>query len=392
MKQSKKSLAAASLLALAAPLNANEPIDLSAPEQIADGFATADPAEMGFDEAKLAKLDAQIAAGEWGNVHALLIERHGKLVLERYYTGPDWSYLHPRGTVRFGRTSLHDIRSNGKTLVALALGVAQLEGHLPDLDAPLPEVLPHRADLLSGPKAQITLRHLLTMTAGLAWDEWSEPYGSPGNSETGYREAKDPNGWALEQPLVHEPGSTYAYSHASTQLVVEAIEDAVGEPFETYLKHRVLIPLGIRDVGWAGDEIAGLPDMAGALRLNARDMTKLGRLLANGGRWNGVRIISSDYVEEMLVPRSAPRPIPGNPPDFVEAADYGLQTWIFRYSTETGQHVVPAFSGHGEQRTSWLTGPDVIVTLFAGNYGGSETTSDVWMPDRMLVEAILPAL
>ena len=154
----------------------------------------------------------------------------------------------------------------------------------------------------------------------------------------------------------------------------------------------MLLPLGIRDFGWAADYIAGLPDMAGALRLNARDMTKLGRLIANGGTWSDTRVVSGDFVNEMLVPRSAPSPIPGDPPEFVLAADYGLQTWIFRYSTATGDHVVPAFSGHGEQRTSWLMGPDVVVTLFAGNYGGSETTPDVWMPDRMLVEAILPAL
>jgi len=362
-----------------------------APELIDDGWQTTAPVSAGFDPSALAALDREIRHGEWGNVHALLIDRGGKLVYERYYSGPDWSYGKSHGTVRFGRKSLHDIRSNGKTIVALALGAAQLEGRLLDLDEKLPNLLPDRRDLLEAEKASITLRHLLSMTSGLEWDEWSSPYGSPKNSLEPYLSAGDPNGWALSRPLEHEPGTNYTYSHASTQLLVEVIEAATALPFESFLTDRLLEPLEIYDVGWAADEIGGLPDMAGAMRLNARDMAKFGRLVADRGKWNGKQLIAAGFIDEMTQTQSTLRHIPGTPPEIVEGVDYSFQMWLFTYSSPDGPITVPAFSGNGEQRVSWIVEHDLVVTQYAGNYVGGGTPPDIWMPDRMLVSAILPA-
>lgn len=374
----------------AAPLEAK--LLVAAPETVDDGWRSTSPDAAGFDETALMALDASITSGGYGNVHALLIERGGELVFERYYSGPDRSGSRSLGTVRFGRTSLHDIRSAGKTIAALLTGIAIEEGHIPSLDVPLFELLPHRAELLSGGKREITLRHVLSMSAGLAWDEATVPYGSPGNDDHDYRLADDPIGFALSRPLVHSPGESFSYSSALTQTIVEVLETTTGRQVEDYAEEKLFAPMRIRDVVWAW-QIGDAPEIGAALRLNSRDLAKFGRLMVDRGAWNGRQLVPAPFTDEMVYPQvevveDAAHASGG----LAKNVKYGLFTWLPSLTTPNGDVLVPELAGNGEQRVILMRQRDLVVTILAGNYVGGGTEPDPWMPERMLIQVILPAL
>ena len=125
------------------------------------------------------------------NVHAVLVARHRQLAFERYFTGPDEHWGQPLGTVAFGPEVRHDLRSVTKSLTGLVFGVAIERGWIGGVDEPVFHFFPELADLKTSEKDGILLRHLLTMSPGLAWDE-ERPYTDPENSEIRMTLAADP--------------------------------------------------------------------------------------------------------------------------------------------------------------------------------------------------------
>jgi CubicO group peptidase (beta-lactamase class C family) len=121
---------------------------------------------------------------------------------------------------------LHDARSVTKSVVALVLGIALDRGLVKgDLDIPVLDLLPQYADQRTPEKAKITLRHLLTMSAGLKWNE-DIPYGNPSNSETQMDRATIP--FVLSQDVVAPAGEAYNYSGGSAVLIQAILKQATG--------------------------------------------------------------------------------------------------------------------------------------------------------------------
>jgi hypothetical protein len=93
------------LLALSFQASAQDTKVCGAPVALNDGWTIASQAEVGLDAARLCELDAFI--GQWpnANVHAVVVARNGKLVMERYYTGADENWGRPIGVVQYGPRS-----------------------------------------------------------------------------------------------------------------------------------------------------------------------------------------------------------------------------------------------------------------------------------------------
>src|SRR5262249_53493221 len=159
---------------------------------------------------------------------------------------------------------------------SLVVGIALDRGWIKDLDAPVLSFFPEYADLRSPDKERITLRHLLMMSTGLAWDE-SIPYSDPQNSETQMYAAADPYRYVLERPVETAPGRSFNYMTGAPTLLGAVLRKITGTQIDEIEKEVLFGPLGIADAEWIkfdnGDTMSG-----GGLRLRPRDLAKIGQL------------------------------------------------------------------------------------------------------------------
>ncbi|WP_428492686.1 serine hydrolase domain-containing protein [Rhodopila sp.] len=261
------------LLALSRPALATT--SCGAPGDKPDGWETAEPASVGIDPDMLCRLALRF--GEWkeADLHAILIARHGKLVFEQYYTGSDQAWGKPAKVVTFGPTVSHDLRSITKSVVALLLGVGIEKGWVHDINQPVLSLLPGYSDLRTPERDRITVRDLLTMSAGLAWNEHL-PYGDALNSETRMDSASDPCRFVLEQPVANPAGSVWTYSGGSAALIACVLRQTTGQSIDELARVNLFEPLGISTVKWARYPLTGDPVAASGLRLLPRDTLKFG--------------------------------------------------------------------------------------------------------------------
>src|SRR5262249_16891667 len=146
-------------------------------------------------------------------------------------------------------------------------------------------------------KAKIRLRDLLTMQAGLSWDEWTFPYTDPRNTHVQMLRSDDPIRYVFEQPVVAEPGTKFSYSSGNSIVLGKIISKATGKRVEKFAEQFLFDPLGITDFYWA--KYPGeIVQTGGGLFLRPRDMAKIGCLYLNAGRWRGKQVVSENWVKE----------------------------------------------------------------------------------------------
>ncbi len=334
------------------------------------------PEEAGFAPDLAAQLDAAFARGDLPNLHGVVLVRHGKLVLERYYSGLDESRGVPLGKVTFGPEVKHDLRSVTKSIVSLLYGIALGEGHVPAPDRPLLEHFPDHADLAADPaRRAMTVAHALTMTLGTEWDE-SLPYTDPRNSETAMDRAPDRIRFILERPMIAEPASRWNYNGGATALLAHLIARNTDTPLMDYARAKLFQPLGIVDVVWSlGPD--GVPAAASGLRLRPRDLAKIGQMVLDRGQWNGTQVVPEAWLAESFRRGLATG----------DGLDYGYQWWLSGREAE-GEAWIAGF-GNGGQRLVIVPGLDVVVVVTAGNYN----RLDAWkVPVAVMRDILRPAM
>src|SRR5262249_17272704 len=147
------------------------------------------------------------------------------------------------GVVTFTAETKHDLRSISKSVISLLIGIAFDRGWLTDLDASIFSFFPEYGDLRTPEKDRITIRHVLTMSSGLAWDELSVPYRNPSNSYWQWQHAPDLYRYLLERPLPAQPGEQFNYNSGSIALLGAILKKASGKPIETFAKEAMFDPL-----------------------------------------------------------------------------------------------------------------------------------------------------
>jgi CubicO group peptidase (beta-lactamase class C family) len=268
---------------------------------------------------------------------------------------------------------LHDARSVTKSVVALVLGAAIDRGllKLPNgLDTPVFDLLPEYVDLRTDEKQRITVRHLLTMSAGLQWDE-DIPYGDARNSETQMDRAADPARFVLSQPTVTPPGEVYNYSGGSAVLVEAILKHATERSLDALANELLFAPLGITEVDWIRYPATGEPISASGLRLLPRDFAKIGQLVLTDGMWNSKQIVPSEFLVQATSPQ-----INGQGIYF-----YGYQFWLGRSFVRGDEIDWAAAVGLGGQRIYIIPTLDLVVIVNAGLY---HSPRQAWVPLALL--------
>ncbi len=235
-------------------------------------------------------------------MHGLMIMRHGKLCAQGWWAP-------------FGPNVRHGLQSHTKTYAATAVGIAYTEGLL-KLDERLIDIFPDESPKDPSENLQkLTVRDVLCMGCGM--DEMPRP-------------TKDWIRDFLHTPVNHVPGTTYMYNSTGSTMLGAIVRKKTGLGLHEYLTPRLFHKLGIDpdNLRWMcmpdGMEVGG-----GGLFATTEDNLRLMKLYADGGVWEGERILAEDYVRLATTNQndSATEAI-NNPEAFDNFLGYGFQIWM----------------------------------------------------------------
>lgn len=228
-------------------------------------------------------LDIREAARAFPRLHAVLVQRGDDMIFAEALRGP-------------GLDRTANIKSCSKSIVALLLGVAIDRDEIPGVRTRLAEVAPRLVpDNVGSDIAEITLQDLVTMRAGL--EATSGPqYGAWVNSA-------DWVAYALRRPMVGEPGGRMIYSTGSSHILGAALTEATGQSLLAQARARLGDPLGIEIPAWTRDP-QGYYMGGNQMALTPRAMLRIALLMRDGGRFDGRRVVSRDWMEASARPRT----------------------------------------------------------------------------------------
>lgn len=357
-----------------------------APASQPDGWQVASADSVGLDTNRLANLTQSIRAWPELGVHAILIERNGRLVYEEYFEGFDERWGQSLGRVKMTAESRHDLRSVTKSVVSALVGIAHGEGKIPSLEEPIVKWFPEYPELNTPERRRVTLAHALSMTSGFDWNE-EVPYTDPRNDEIRMTRDPHPLRYALARAFVNDPGSDFKYNGGLTQVVAAVLVRATKTSVQDYARQKLFEPLGIKDVEWVGD-LAGMPAAASGLRMRARDLAKFGSLYLNDGKWNGKQVIPRSWIELSTKRQFRFRPRTGA--DAGGEFGYSYFWWYSCFPSAQGLIEARTAVGNGQQRVFVLPTANMVVTIFAGRYNDFTTGNSLGR--RILLEHIIPAV
>ena len=365
------------------------------------GWPTAAPAEAGLDARVLESLDAEIAAGKYGYIDSLLVIRHGKLAFERAYKhdydriyqaqartrsglnahhpSGQYNYFNPWWHPYYRRGELHTLQSVTKTITSAIIGVAVTRQEFPSLDTPVLDFFKATpVQNVDDRKRRMTLRHLLTMTAGIDWNE-NVSYSDPANTTTQMEASFDWVQLAIDRPMSHEPGTTYRYNSGATQLLSYIFSAATGTDIEEYAERHLFRPLGITQYFWKRTP-TGLADTEGGLYLRPRDLAKIWLLFLRDGEWEGKRIVSSSWVRQSTTPAIAVN---------AQGGQYGYKWWLYPYGSQG--RFAWAGNGFGGQFPIAIPEYDLIVVVNGWNIPGGGASLGPRLAIERMLAAVAPA-
>lgn len=348
----------------------------ASPSVSEDQWQIAEPESVGLDRAKLYTLVAKFEDWKEANLHGVVVTRHGKLAFERYFWGLDIKARNGPAIVDFNSATTHDLRSMMKSITALVVGAAIDQGMIADVDQAVLSFFPEYGDLRTPEKDRITIRHLLTMSMGLAWND-EAPY----TNENTLISVPDPYRYVLSLPLVARPGSVWNYGGGATALIGGVLRRATGALFDELVASLLFDPLGILDVAWTRLS-NGDPMNWCCCWLRPRDMAKIGQLVLDRGQWNGVPVVSETWVDA-ATSRQINTTLPGY--------SFGYQFWLGASSASGRKIDWVAAAGQGGQRIFIVPALDLVTVVTAGNYYGKQNLATL-VPQIVFDDYVLPAV
>lgn len=261
------------------PQNSFARADEDGMDSTADPFDrdVSSPEAQGVDSRGLTRAVRRVR-DEPVNLHSLIMMRNGRVICE--------FYLPP-----YDRDTPHNVKSVTKSIMSALVGIALREGILDNLDRPVLDYFP---ECVTGDmdrrKAEITLRHLLTMTSGLDLDE-------NGPVMTGIFASDDWIEATFARPMSEDPGMRFGYCTALTHAMSGVLSRAGGQSLLELCDRYLFGPLGIDGVQWRQDP-HGHYFGGSELFMTPRDMAKIGQLFLNRGRWHGEQVVPAEWVQE----------------------------------------------------------------------------------------------
>ncbi|UCH84313.1 MAG: serine hydrolase, partial [Candidatus Latescibacterota bacterium] len=234
-----------------------------------------------IDSTYLDSLVMAIDNGDYGQVHSVLIHRRDSLVFERYFNG-------------FYRNRFETVYSVTKSVTSALIGIAIDRGDIASVDEIALDYFDYYPSIanLDTRKESINIEHLLTMTAGFEWDEWTLPYSHPDNDIAHMYNSSDWVKYVLDLPMTHTPGTQFVYNSGVSMLLSAILTIATGQSAADYAATHLFGRIGVTQWSWAdAPENPGMSIGGWGIRTRPIDMVAFGCLYLNRGRWGDDQIV-----------------------------------------------------------------------------------------------------
>lgn len=302
----------------------------------------------GFNRDSIDNLYTRIENTENKDFRGLVVIKDNKIAIEWYFN-------------TFWRNHIHDIRSAGKSITSLLLGVAIKDGLVQNLDQDVYSFFPEeKYPSMHEDYKKIKIKHLLDMSSGLNAD--SDDSQTPGNASLWIGNDEWVN-YILSVPMIEEPAKRWVYADINAALIGAIIEEKSGMSLRDFAKEKVFDPLGIKEFYWYTNA-ANQTVAAGTLYLSTLDFAKLGVLVSNNGKWGEEQIIQSDYVKRLLTHK------------VFDLTDYWFLTdsygmlWYKAERTYNGKKFDYLFaSGNGGNHLVIVPEENMVIALTSSAYG-----------------------
>ncbi|WP_035431985.1 serine hydrolase domain-containing protein [Bacillus sp. UNC322MFChir4.1] len=326
-------------------------------------WPTADPAILGMDPEKLSALESTIKS-DYNNINGIVVVRKGNIAYERYYNG-------------YGPDDTHHVASVTKSIISALIGIAIDAGYIQSVDQKVLDFFPEYVSD-AAQKQEITIRHLLTMTAPYPFEDWHEPLD---------KLCQQPNWVTYTLDMLGEKGKLgeFKYSTAGAHLLSAIITRSTGKSAREFANERLFKPIGMKEIpdhemnsfgfedlfgknvkGWVKDP-NGNSTGGWGLTLTPRDMARFGLLYLNRGMWDNNQVISKTWIDESTM---------------MNANNYGYLWWVHE---EDGIFAYLA-RGDGENVICCVPEQDLVVAI------ASEfifNPRDRW---ELIKECVIPAV
>ncbi|WP_074602029.1 serine hydrolase [Bacillus cereus group sp. BfR-BA-01448] len=237
------------------------------------------------------KLD-QIIQEEYKNMHGMLVVQRGNVVFENYYNG-------------YSPDNAFHVASVTKTIISALIGICVDKGYIKSVNQKVMEFFPEH----NIKSSEITVRHLLTMTAPHPFVDWQEPLEELCTQQDWVQYTLDRIGKGGEI-------GTFKYSSAGAHVLSAIITSVTGKSAREFANEQLFQSLGMREIpnynmkafgfddlfgkdvkGWVHDP-NGISTGGWGLTLTVKDMAKFGQLYLNEGIHNGKQILSTSWIKE----------------------------------------------------------------------------------------------
>jgi len=238
------------------------------------------PEEQGLETDYFIKMLNKIKDTNDG-IHSVLIIRNGYLVLDAYF--------YP-----FNSDMQHPVYSCTKSVTSALIGIAVDQGKIKNVNKKVIDYFPEYNNKIKNndkKKDKMTIKHLLTMTSGLKW-----------NDENDIIKLFKSHDWTkciLDMPISYRPGSHNNYNSGNSYLLSVILQKSIDGSLFDYADKYLFKPLNIQDVKWKSSP-KGINIGGWGLYLKPTDMARFGYLYLKNGKWNEKQIISKKWVEESI--------------------------------------------------------------------------------------------
>jgi len=307
--------------------------------------------------------DAYALAEQNANLKCLIVYKDDHIIKEKYFHSGDSSLT-------------TDVRSVTKSVMATLIGIAIDKGYIPSENQTIGDYLRPLVGTIDSSRANIKIRDLLSMTSGISGNDLID-----GSGYNNWENAPNQLKYTLNKPMDSTPGQMFTYNNGAAHLISAVLTQATGMSTFQFATQYLFHPLEIPDRYWIVDK-QGIYNGAEGLNLTPFDMLNLGKLYLNKGMYNGVRVISEEWINKATTFKITTNNVEPFSPG------YGYFWWI----GDVNSHKYFFANGYGGQFI--VVVPDFNLIVIATNTWvnvSGDTASQQWYDTmNVIINKIIP--